>query len=71
MSFTSNYSNEKTILIVFQFQKNALLYKKKNRKNFWKKKGYTAGLKAFSLAESIFTGNSKGFNSKDFGSSNS
>nr|YP_009141442.1 ribosomal protein L32 [Lathyrus odoratus]AIL55968.1 ribosomal protein L32 [Lathyrus odoratus] len=35
--------------------------KKKIRKNFWKKKGYTAALKAFSLAESIFTGNSKSF----------
>lgn len=47
-------------------KKRTSISKKKIRKNFWKKKGYTAGLKAFSLAESIFTGNSKGFNSKGF-----
>nr|YP_009488155.1 ribosomal protein L32 [Pisum abyssinicum]YP_009514113.1 ribosomal protein L32 [Pisum sativum subsp. elatius]AWD26871.1 ribosomal protein L32 [Pisum abyssinicum]AXK15399.1 ribosomal protein L32 [Pisum sativum subsp. elatius]AXY95891.1 ribosomal protein L32 [Pisum sativum subsp. elatius]AXY95965.1 ribosomal protein L32 [Pisum sativum subsp. elatius]QLM01328.1 ribosomal protein L32 [Pisum sativum subsp. elatius] len=52
-------------------KKRTSISKKKIRKNFWKKKGYTAGLKAFSLAESIFTGNSKGFNSKGFGSGNS
>lgn len=37
-------------------------------------KGYTTGLKVFSLAESILTGNSKDFfsgNSKGFGSDNS
>nr|BBU53589.1 ribosomal protein L32 [Lathyrus tukhtensis] len=42
-------------------KKRTSLSKKKIRKNFWKKKGYTAALKAFSLAESIFTGNSKSF----------
>nr|BBG56349.1 ribosomal protein L32 [Astragalus lilacinus]BBU53579.1 ribosomal protein L32 [Astragalus iranicus]BEG71879.1 ribosomal protein L32 [Astragalus iranicus] len=35
--------------------------KKKIRKNLWKKKGYWAALKAFSLAQSILTGNSKSF----------
>nr|BBU53588.1 ribosomal protein L32 [Lathyrus pseudocicera] len=42
-------------------KKRTFISKKKIRKNFWKKKGYTAALKAFSLAESIFTGNSKSF----------
>nr|BAX04308.1 ribosomal protein L32 [Onobrychis gypsicola] len=38
--------------------------KKKIRKNFWKKKAYWTALKAFSLAKSIVTGNSKSFISK-------
>nr|YP_009973446.1 ribosomal protein L32 [Halophila beccarii]YP_009973453.1 ribosomal protein L32 [Halophila beccarii]QNH92897.1 ribosomal protein L32 [Halophila beccarii]QNH92904.1 ribosomal protein L32 [Halophila beccarii] len=33
--------------------------KKRIRKNIWKKKGYLAAVKAFSLAKSISTGNSK------------
>nr|YP_010812391.1 ribosomal protein L32 [Eremophila abietina]YP_010813337.1 ribosomal protein L32 [Eremophila rigida]YP_010813595.1 ribosomal protein L32 [Eremophila cryptothrix]YP_010814282.1 ribosomal protein L32 [Eremophila foliosissima]YP_010814369.1 ribosomal protein L32 [Eremophila georgei]YP_010814541.1 ribosomal protein L32 [Eremophila spathulata]YP_010814713.1 ribosomal protein L32 [Eremophila lachnocalyx]YP_010814799.1 ribosomal protein L32 [Eremophila phyllopoda]YP_010814885.1 ribosomal protein len=35
--------------------------KKRIRKNFWKRKGYWAALKAFSLGKSISTGNSKSF----------
>nr|YP_010193326.1 ribosomal protein L32 [Helwingia chinensis]YP_010516550.1 ribosomal protein L32 [Helwingia japonica]QZP43224.1 ribosomal protein L32 [Helwingia chinensis]UXL88723.1 ribosomal protein L32 [Helwingia japonica] len=35
--------------------------KKKFRKNIWKRKGYWAALKAFSLAKSLLTGNSKSF----------
>nr|YP_009388708.1 ribosomal protein L32 [Cistanthe longiscapa]APO15230.1 ribosomal protein L32 [Cistanthe longiscapa] len=35
--------------------------KKRIRKNIWKKKGYWAALKAFSLAKSLSTGNSKSF----------
>nr|YP_011010105.1 ribosomal protein L32 [Physostegia virginiana]QVL26155.1 ribosomal protein L32 [Macbridea alba]WPW46564.1 ribosomal protein L32 [Physostegia virginiana] len=35
--------------------------KKRIRKNFWKKKGYQAALKAFSLGKSLSTGNSKSF----------
>ncbi|CAN4095335.1 unnamed protein product [Withania somnifera] len=35
--------------------------KKRIRKNIWKRKGYWAALKAFSLAKSLSTGNSKGF----------
>nr|YP_010177433.1 ribosomal protein L32 [Plukenetia volubilis]ATI24802.1 ribosomal protein L32 [Plukenetia volubilis]QSQ87258.1 ribosomal protein L32 [Plukenetia volubilis] len=35
--------------------------KKRIRKNIWKKKGYWAVLKAFSLAKSLSTGNSKSF----------
>nr|BBU53600.1 ribosomal protein L32 [Vicia tetrasperma] len=42
-------------------KKRTSISKKKIRKNFWKKKGYKAALKAFSLAQSIFTGNSKSF----------
>lgn len=30
-------------------------------KNIWKRKGYWAGLKAFSLAKSLYTGKSKSF----------
>nr|YP_009143687.1 ribosomal protein L32 [Salicornia brachiata]YP_009143771.1 ribosomal protein L32 [Salicornia europaea]YP_010469755.1 ribosomal protein L32 [Salicornia fruticosa]YP_010469927.1 ribosomal protein L32 [Salicornia ramosissima]AIC37073.1 ribosomal protein L32 [Salicornia brachiata]AIC37157.1 ribosomal protein L32 [Salicornia europaea]UVF33893.1 ribosomal protein L32 [Salicornia fruticosa]UVF34065.1 ribosomal protein L32 [Salicornia ramosissima] len=35
--------------------------KKRIRKNIWKKKGHWAALKAFSLAKSLSTGNSKSF----------
>nr|QWL17513.1 ribosomal protein L32 [Plantago sericea] len=35
--------------------------KKRIRKNCWKKKGYWAALKAFSLGKSLSTGNSKSF----------
>nr|YP_009865752.1 ribosomal protein L32 [Dalbergia cearensis]QKE48038.1 ribosomal protein L32 [Dalbergia cearensis] len=35
--------------------------KKKIRKNVWKKRGYWTALKAFSLVQSISTGNSKSF----------
>nr|BDW46336.1 ribosomal protein L32 [Onobrychis ebenoides] len=42
-------------------KKRSFTSKKKIRKNFWKKKAYWTALKAFSLAQSIFTGNSKSF----------
>nr|YP_010432433.1 ribosomal protein L32 [Glycyrrhiza gontscharovii]QJQ78558.1 ribosomal protein L32 [Meristotropis bucharica]QJQ78786.1 ribosomal protein L32 [Meristotropis sp. LD-2020]QJQ78634.1 ribosomal protein L32 [Meristotropis bucharica]QJQ78710.1 ribosomal protein L32 [Meristotropis bucharica]USW05200.1 ribosomal protein L32 [Glycyrrhiza gontscharovii] len=42
-------------------KKRTSISKKKIRKTFWKKKGYRTALKAFSLARSIFTGNSKSF----------
>nr|YP_010340250.1 ribosomal protein L32 [Solanum aridum]UNZ92575.1 ribosomal protein L32 [Solanum aridum] len=35
--------------------------KKRIRKNIWKGKGYWIALKAFSLAKSLSTGNSKSF----------
>nr|YP_009573355.1 ribosomal protein L32 [Calotropis gigantea]YP_009574128.1 ribosomal protein L32 [Calotropis procera]AWH10817.1 ribosomal protein L32 [Calotropis procera]QBM31319.1 ribosomal protein L32 [Calotropis gigantea]QBM31407.1 ribosomal protein L32 [Calotropis procera] len=35
--------------------------KKRIRKNIWKRKGYRAALKAFSLGKSLSTGNSKSF----------
>ena len=35
--------------------------KKRIRKNFWKRKGDRAALKAFSLGKSLSTGNSKSF----------
>nr|YP_009569814.1 ribosomal protein L32 [Deeringia amaranthoides]QBC67414.1 ribosomal protein L32 [Deeringia amaranthoides] len=42
-------------------KKRTSIYKKRIRKNLWKKKGYWAALKAFSLAKSLSTGNSKSF----------
>nr|BBC20898.1 ribosomal protein L32 [Lessertia annularis] len=42
-------------------KKRTSISKKKIRKTLWKKKGYWAALKAFSLAQSILTGNSKSF----------
>nr|YP_009772298.1 ribosomal protein L32 [Abrus precatorius]QIT03166.1 ribosomal protein L32 [Abrus precatorius]QJW34039.1 ribosomal protein L32 [Abrus pulchellus subsp. cantoniensis]BDI24326.1 ribosomal protein L32 [Abrus pulchellus subsp. mollis] len=42
-------------------KKRTSISKKIIRKNFWKKRGYWTTLKAFSLAQSIFTGNSKSF----------
>nr|YP_010759404.1 ribosomal protein L32 [Saxifraga kegangii]WEY04605.1 ribosomal protein L32 [Saxifraga kegangii] len=42
-------------------KKRTSMSKKRIRKNYWKKKGYWAGLKAFSLSKSLSTGNSKSF----------
>nr|YP_009657178.1 ribosomal protein L32 [Medicago blancheana]YP_010173251.1 ribosomal protein L32 [Medicago secundiflora]YP_010565959.1 ribosomal protein L32 [Medicago rotata]QCO74068.1 ribosomal protein L32 [Medicago blancheana]QSJ48480.1 ribosomal protein L32 [Medicago secundiflora]UZC30514.1 ribosomal protein L32 [Medicago rotata] len=42
-------------------KKRTSISKKNIRKNVWKKKGYWTALKAFSLAQSIFTGKSKSF----------
>nr|YP_009568056.1 ribosomal protein L32 [Spergula arvensis]QBE85987.1 ribosomal protein L32 [Spergula arvensis] len=42
-------------------KKRTSISKKRIRKNIWKKKGYCAALKAFSLAKSLSTGNSKSF----------
>nr|YP_009389723.1 50S ribosomal protein L32 [Silene wilfordii]ANG08152.1 50S ribosomal protein L32 [Silene wilfordii] len=42
-------------------KKRTSISKKRIRKNLWKKKGYWAALKAFSLAKSLYTGNSKSF----------
>nr|YP_009270438.1 ribosomal protein L32 [Erodium manescavi]AHF21196.1 ribosomal protein L32 [Erodium manescavi] len=39
--------------------------KKRIRKNIWKGKGSGAALKAFSLAKSLSTGNSKSFHFSD------
>nr|YP_009765968.1 ribosomal protein L32 [Dialium schlechteri]QIS96328.1 ribosomal protein L32 [Dialium schlechteri] len=42
-------------------KKRTSISKKRILKTIWKKKGYWAALKAFSLAKSLFTGNSKSF----------
>nr|YP_009696037.1 ribosomal protein L32 [Loasa nana]QEJ82781.1 ribosomal protein L32 [Loasa nana]QEJ86852.1 ribosomal protein L32 [Nasa triphylla] len=42
-------------------KKRTSISKKRIRKNIWKKKGYLAALKAFSLGKSLSTGNSKSF----------
>nr|YP_010459438.1 ribosomal protein L32 [Gymnospermium albertii]UUC02858.1 ribosomal protein L32 [Gymnospermium albertii]UUC02945.1 ribosomal protein L32 [Gymnospermium albertii] len=42
-------------------KKRTSISKKRIRKNIWKIKGYWAAVKAFSLAKSIYTGNSKSF----------
>nr|UDP58634.1 ribosomal protein L32 [Mahurea exstipulata] len=42
-------------------KKRTSISKKCIRKNIWKRKGYWAALKAFSLAKSLSTGNSKSF----------
>nr|YP_008578221.1 ribosomal protein L32 [Stockwellia quadrifida]AGC59630.1 ribosomal protein L32 [Stockwellia quadrifida] len=42
-------------------KKSTSISKKRIRKNIWKKKVYWATLKAFSLAKSLSTGNSKSF----------
>nr|YP_010997001.1 ribosomal protein L32 [Plumbago zeylanica]WPJ72700.1 ribosomal protein L32 [Plumbago zeylanica] len=40
-------------------KKRTSISKKRIHKNFWKRKGFWAALKAFSLARSLSTGNSK------------
>nr|YP_009829079.1 ribosomal protein L32 [Pistia stratiotes]QJC59571.1 ribosomal protein L32 [Pistia stratiotes] len=42
-------------------KKRTSMSKKRIRKSIWKKKGYLAALKAFSLAKSVSTGYSKSF----------
>nr|YP_009718844.1 ribosomal protein L32 [Chaenomeles sinensis]ANI86690.1 ribosomal protein L32 [Chaenomeles sinensis]AQT19484.1 ribosomal protein L32 [Malus delavayi]QGM85024.1 ribosomal protein L32 [Chaenomeles sinensis]QNH69593.1 ribosomal protein L32 [Chaenomeles sinensis] len=42
-------------------KKRTSISKKRIRKNIWKRKGYRAALKAFSLAKSLSTGSSKSF----------
>nr|YP_005089462.1 ribosomal protein L32 [Silene noctiflora]AEC04213.1 ribosomal protein L32 [Silene noctiflora]WFF47211.1 ribosomal protein L32 [Silene noctiflora] len=42
-------------------KKRTSISKKRIRQNFWKKKGYWAALKAFSLAKSFYTGKAKSF----------
>nr|YP_010724144.1 ribosomal protein L32 [Libertia pulchella]WDW31271.1 ribosomal protein L32 [Libertia pulchella] len=42
-------------------KKRTSISKKRIRRNIWKKKGYFAAIKAFSLAKSVSTGNSKSF----------
>nr|QBE86961.1 ribosomal protein L32 [Ancistrocladus congolensis] len=42
-------------------KKRTSISKKSIRKNIWKKRGYWAALKAFSLVISLSTGNSKSF----------
>nr|YP_011026312.1 ribosomal protein L32 [Crassula capitella]WQN00307.1 ribosomal protein L32 [Crassula capitella] len=42
-------------------KKRTSITKKRIHKSLWKREGYWAALKAFSLAKSISTGNSKGF----------
>nr|YP_010690469.1 ribosomal protein L32 [Aneilema beniniense]QUB02555.1 ribosomal protein L32 [Rhopalephora scaberrima]WBU14096.1 ribosomal protein L32 [Aneilema beniniense] len=42
-------------------KKRTSLSKKRICKNIWKRKGYLAAIKAFSLAKSLSTGRSKGF----------
>nr|YP_010624893.1 ribosomal protein L32 [Desmos chinensis]WBG68850.1 ribosomal protein L32 [Desmos chinensis] len=42
-------------------KKRTSMSKKRIRRNFWKKKGYRAAVKALSLAKSISTGYAKSF----------
>nr|QVL26769.1 ribosomal protein L32 [Siphocranion flavidum]QVL26857.1 ribosomal protein L32 [Siphocranion macranthum] len=42
-------------------KKRTSVSKKRIRKNFWKRKGFGAALKAFSLGKSLSTGISKSF----------
>nr|YP_009569320.1 ribosomal protein L32 [Ceratostigma willmottianum]YP_010689904.1 ribosomal protein L32 [Ceratostigma plumbaginoides]YP_010689986.1 ribosomal protein L32 [Ceratostigma griffithii]YP_010690068.1 ribosomal protein L32 [Ceratostigma minus]QBC67159.1 ribosomal protein L32 [Ceratostigma willmottianum]WBR75613.1 ribosomal protein L32 [Ceratostigma plumbaginoides]WBR75695.1 ribosomal protein L32 [Ceratostigma plumbaginoides]WBR75777.1 ribosomal protein L32 [Ceratostigma griffithii]WBR75859.1 rib len=42
-------------------KKHTSISKKRIRKNLWKRKGFSETLKAFSLARSLSTGNSKTF----------
>nr|WRM54198.1 ribosomal protein L32 [Thalia dealbata] len=42
-------------------KKRTSMSKKRIRRNIWKRKGYLAAVKAFSLAKSVSTGRSKSF----------
>nr|YP_010568388.1 ribosomal protein L32 [Prunus virginiana]UZC56099.1 ribosomal protein L32 [Prunus virginiana] len=60
MSFTSNLRTYYNFLMAVP-KKRTSISKKRIRKNIWKRKGYRAALKAFSLAKSLSTGSSKSF----------
>nr|YP_010568814.1 ribosomal protein L32 [Prunus sibirica]UZC56525.1 ribosomal protein L32 [Prunus sibirica] len=60
MSFTSNRRTYYNFLMAVP-KKRTSISKKRIRKNIWKRKGYRAALKAFSLAKSLSTGTSKSF----------
>nr|YP_010032917.1 ribosomal protein L32 [Prunus hypoxantha]YP_010225293.1 ribosomal protein L32 [Prunus hypoleuca]YP_010568067.1 ribosomal protein L32 [Pygeum topengii]YP_010568473.1 ribosomal protein L32 [Prunus brachypoda]YP_010568558.1 ribosomal protein L32 [Prunus obtusata]YP_010568643.1 ribosomal protein L32 [Prunus napaulensis]QHN53983.1 ribosomal protein L32 [Prunus davidiana]QQO80896.1 ribosomal protein L32 [Prunus persica]QXU75854.1 ribosomal protein L32 [Prunus tangutica]UNQ84791.1 ribosomal pr len=60
MSFTSNRRTYYNFLMAVP-KKRTSISKKRIRKNIWKRKGYRAALKAFSLAKSLSTGSSKSF----------
>lgn len=60
MSFTSNRRTDYHFLMAVP-KKRTSSSKKRIRKNNWKRKGYWAALKAFSLAKSLSTGSSKSF----------
>ncbi|MBT0984564.1 ribosomal protein L32 (chloroplast) [Malus sylvestris] len=60
MSFTSNRKTYYNFLMAVP-KKRTSISKKRIRKNIWKRKGYRAALKAFSLAKSLSTGSSKSF----------
>nr|YP_009575474.1 ribosomal protein L32 [Crocus cartwrightianus]YP_009575560.1 ribosomal protein L32 [Crocus sativus]QBJ06101.1 ribosomal protein L32 [Crocus cartwrightianus]QBJ06187.1 ribosomal protein L32 [Crocus cartwrightianus]QBJ06273.1 ribosomal protein L32 [Crocus sativus]UNW57011.1 ribosomal protein L32 [Crocus sativus] len=51
-------------------KKRTSISKKRIRRNIWKKKGYFAAIKAFSLAKSISTRNSKSFFVRQTGNKN-
>lgn len=62
MSYTFNYNNYKYLIYKMAVpKKRTSISKKRIRKNFWKNKAYWATIKAFSLAKSLSTGNSKSF----------
>lgn len=61
MSFTYNNKIKNEMAVP---KKRTSISKKRIRKNVWKKKGYLAAVKAFSLAKSILTGKSKSFLAK-------
>nr|UNH86973.1 ribosomal protein L32 [Kageneckia oblonga] len=60
MSFTSNQKTYYNFLMAVP-KKRTSISKKRICKNIWKRKGYRAALKAFSLAKSLSTGSSKSF----------
>nr|UFJ43600.1 ribosomal protein L32 [Pyracantha fortuneana] len=60
MSFTSNRKTYYNFLMAVP-KKRTSISKKRIRKNIWKRKGYRAAFKAFSLAKSLSTGSSKSF----------
>nr|UNH87732.1 ribosomal protein L32 [Malus coronaria]UNH88746.1 ribosomal protein L32 [Malus coronaria] len=60
MSFTSNRKTYYNFLMAVP-KKRTSISKKRIRKNIWKRKGYRAALKAFSLAKSLSTGSSRSF----------
>nr|WFF45538.1 ribosomal protein L32 [Euryale ferox] len=61
MSFTFNLKVNNLFFCMAVPKKRTSISKKRIRRNIWRRKGYWAAVKAFSLAKSISTGYSKGF----------
>nr|QKY65180.1 ribosomal protein L32 [Passiflora contracta] len=61
LSLTTGNAGGRLACVAAVPKKRTSISKKRIRKNVWKRKGYWAAIKAFSLAKSLYTGRSKSF----------
>nr|QKY65179.1 ribosomal protein L32 [Passiflora pittieri] len=61
LSLTTGNAGGRLACVAAAPKKRTSISKTRIRKNIWKRKGYFAAMKAFSLAKSLYTGRSKSF----------